>query len=342
MSLDRYSLVLVTGASGFIAQHCVQQLLARGFRVRGTLRDLKLAPALSQALAPDEPARQRLEFVQVDLTRDEGWSGALQGVDGVLHTASPVPMRPPRDEAEVIIPARDGTLRVLGAAAEAGVRRVVVTSSIAAIVSGRHHAPGASYSETDWSNLDGRISAYSKSKTLAERAAWEFQASLPVERRFELATINPAYVIGPNLLGSSNASNEIVRKLLAREVPGVPRVFFPLVDVRDVATAHVVALMSAAAPGERFVTAAHDCWYRDIARILSQGGHNVPAWEVPNWLVHVVSWFDPTARLVLDDLGKSYQLQTDKIRRVLGWQARALSETILDTARDLLSRKNTH
>jgi dihydroflavonol-4-reductase len=115
-----------------------------------------------------------------------------------------------------------------------------------------------------------------------------------------------------------------------------------LVDVRDVATAHVIALLSAAAPGERFLTSAHDCWYRDIAQILRQGGHKVPTWEVPNWLVHVVSWFDPTARLVLDDLGKSYQLETDKIRRLLGWHPRALPETILDTAGNLLIRKNPH
>jgi len=339
MSLSAAPFVLVTGASGFIAQHCIQQLLTRGYHVRGTLRDTAKADALSRALAPDDEARQRLEFVRADLTRDEGWSDALSGVDGVLHTASPVPMRPPRDEAEVIVPAREGTLRVLGAAAEAGVRRVVLTSSIAAIVSGKIHGRGARYSEADWSDLDGKVSAYSKSKTLAERAAWEFQAALPAARRFELATINPAFVIGPNLLGTNNASNEIVRKLLAREVPGVPRIFFPLVDVRDVALAHVLALMSKVAPGERFLTSAHDCWYQDIARILSQGGHRVPTRQVPNWLVHVVSWFDPTARLVLGDLGKSYQLQTDKIRRVLGWHPRPLQETILDTARDLLDRK---
>jgi len=248
-------------------------------------------------------------------------------------------MGPPRDEAELIIPAREGTLRVLNAAAEAGVRRVVLTSSIAAIVSGHRHDAGSRYSEADWSDLDGKISAYSKSKTLAERAAWEFQAALPPERRFELVTINPAYVIGPNLLGTTNTSNEIVRKLLAREVPGVPRIFFPLVDVRDVALAHVIALQSAAAPGERFLTSACDTWYRDIAHILSQGGHQGPTWEVPNWLLRGVRWFDPTAHWGCDDLGKSYQLQTDKIRRVLGWQPRALRETILDTARDLLERE---
>lgn len=335
MDRTRLGRVLVTGGNGFIAQHCVAQLLTRGYAVRATLRDLSGEPRLRRAMAKSDEQDRQLSFVRADLTQDQGWSEALEGITFVLHTASPVPMRPPRNEDEVLVPARDGTLRVLRAAAAARVKRVVLTSSIAAIVSGKSHARDVVYGEGEWSELGGKISAYSKSKTLAERAAWDLQRSLAAPERFELCTINPSYVIGPNLSGAFNTSNEIVRKLLAREVPGVPRIFFPLVDVRDLAEAHLLAMEHQSANGRRFVASAEDYWYRDIAQVLLGGGYQVPARQVPDWLVHVVSWFDPTARLVLDDLGKSYGLATEPIREVLGWKPRPVRESILDTARSL-------
>jgi dihydroflavonol-4-reductase len=330
--------VLVTGGTGFIAQHCIQQLLRRGCRVRTTVRDLSREQALRAAVASNE-SESLLGVAAADLTRDEGWQAAVDGVEYVLHTASPVPVAPPRDESQLIIPALEGTRRVLEASARAGVRRVVHTSSIAAVLGGVERVVGATFTEADWSNPAGDIQAYARSKTLAERAAWEFQASLPASQRFELCTVNPVYVIGPSLDGHANASNEIIRKLIDREIPGLPRLYFPLVDVRDVATAHLLAMTNERAAGERFILSAHDVWYSDIAAVLRTGGHRVPTRGIPDWLVHVLSWFSGTVRRVIPGLGWEFHASSEKARRILGWETRPLQETVLDTATSILSRR---
>lgn len=333
-------LVVVTGASGFIALHCIQLLLNQGYRVRGTLRDLSKEGALRACLGENEASPLALSFAPADLTRDDGWDDALKGADFVLHTASPVPPAPPKNIDELVIPAQGGTLRVLAAAAAAAaaVKRVVVTSSIAAILSGHEQRPGRVFTENDWSQLDGKMAAYSRSKTLAERSAWQFVEGLPDNSRFELVTLNPSYVLGPSLGGSDNTSNEIVRKLLAREVPGVPQLYFPIVDVRDVAEAHVLAMTSRAAAGERFILSSEGAWFREIAETLEQAGYHVPTREVPNWLVTVLSWFDPTIKLVVDDLGWKYDPSNEKARKLLGFQPRAIKESLIDTAKSITDR----
>jgi len=190
--------VLVTGASGFIAMHCIIQLLERGHRVRGTLRSMGREPAVRETLAGHVEANGRLEFVQADLLRDDGWIEAAGGCEAVLHLASPFPGEEPKDEAELVRPAVDGTLRVLRAATAAGVRRVVLTSSIAAIAFG--HAPAdRTFTEEDWTDLEGKVRAYERSKTLAEQAAWDFCRAAENRGRIELAVINPGLVMGPLL-----------------------------------------------------------------------------------------------------------------------------------------------
>lgn len=332
------ALVTVTGATGFIALHCIAQLLAAGYRVRGTVRHRDRIDDVRRALA-STPGLDRLEFREASLTADAGWRDAMAGSRFVLHTASPVPARQPRDEAELIAPAREGTLRVLRAASEAGVTRVVVTSSIAAVLSGHARTADRVFTEDDWSDLGGTMPAYSRGKTLAEQAAWSFVQEQPAARRLELVTVNPSFVLGPSLSGADNASNEIVRKLLAREMPGVPRLMFSLVDVRDVADAHVRAMTVPEAAGRRFIVSEGEYWYVEIARLLAEAGHAVPTRVVPDWVVRALSWFDPTVRLVVDRLGRRSHVSSASARAVLGWSTRDMRETLRDTARSIAARR---
>jgi nucleoside-diphosphate-sugar epimerase len=322
------TLVTVTGASGFIALHCVRELLERGYRVRGTVRKLGSEPKLRRALGQLGES-QRLSFVEAELSADAGWKDAMAGAKYVLHVASPLPKAEPKDEQELILPAREGALRALRAAAEARVSRVVMTSSVAAVLSGRARDTEHVFDEDDWADLDGAMASYAKSKTLAELAAWRFAREAG---DLELVTMNPAYVLGPSLSGADNASNEIVRKLLDREMPGVPRVHFGLVDVRDVATAHVLAMTSDKAAGQRFILSSDAAWMREIAEVLAQGGYRVPTRELPNFMVRIAAIFDPTIRLILKDLGKPFLITSEKAQRLLGWSGRSMKEMALDTA----------
>src|SRR5262245_37659526 len=195
------TLVTVTGASGFIALHCVRELLERGYRVRGTIRSLDKEAGVRAALGALGKS-ERLSFAAADLNADAGWDAALTGATYVLHVASPLPKKAPKDPDELIRPAREGALRVLGAASRAGVKRVVLTSSMAAVMSGHEHTEERTFDEDDWSNLQGPMGAYERSKTLAESAAWEFVRGLPAERSLELVAVNPSYVLGPSLLGA--------------------------------------------------------------------------------------------------------------------------------------------
>ena len=224
------------------------------------------------------------------------------------------------------------------ASAAAGVRRVVFTSSIAAVLSGRPRGAHV-FTEDDWSDLEADMPAYSRGKTLAERDAWSCVETLPAERRMELVTVNPSYVLGPALGAARNASNELVRKLVDREVPGVPRLMLPIVDVRDVAALHVLAMTRPEAAGQRFIASAGDYWYGDVARMLSASGARVPTRVVPDWLVRVIAWFDPAVRLVVGELGVEVHVSAEKARRVLGWTTRPVEETLRDTAADMRTRR---
>lgn len=329
--------VLVTGASGFIASHCVLQLLQAGYAVRGSLRDPAREDGLREALAKHVDGDNRLEFVLAGLLRDEGWNEAVQGCEYVLHIASPLPPGPPNHDDELIIPARDGTLRVLRAAARAGTRRVVITSSIAAITSG-HKDYNKTFDESDWTNLGGEIGAYVKSKTLAERAAWNFVND---SGDLELSVINPGAVLGPSIDGRSfSTTGQLVSKLMLREVPGCSRSKFLIVDVRDVAAAHLAAMTSEAAAGRRYITVSGGRWMREVALVLEEQfadrGYRIPTRQIPDFAVRLVALFDETVKLVVNNLGRDIQVSTERIASELNWKGREPEETIIATAESMI------
>ena len=318
--------VLVTGASGFVAGHCVSELASHGYRVQGTVRD----PARAAHLAG------MAELVRADLEADEGWAEAVAGCAYVLHVASPFPLEDPADENELIRPAVQGTLRVLRASAESGsVKRVVLTSSVAAV---RPAHPGPRpLTEDDWADVhgDGRSQdshdPYQRSKTLAERAAWDF---VRTEGRPELVVINPGLVLGPVQHAAAGTSLEVVRRLLARQLPGIPRLGWAVVDVRDIAAAHRLAMEHPAAAGNRYICAGRHVWMRDMADILATK-YRVPTRPAPYWLLWLAARFDPEIRSVLGYVDEQELVSADKAERELGWAMRPLRETILDTAASL-------
>jgi dihydroflavonol-4-reductase len=327
-------LVLVTGASGYIAGFAIKALLADGWSVRGTVRDPARGARLRETLDAPE-----MELFGADLLADAGWAEAVAGVDHVLHMASPIPQRAPKDDNELIVPARDGALRVLRAARDAGVRRVVMTSSVAAICYGRDVNPPR-FTESDWTNPDHPDSyAYVRSKTIAERAARDFMAA--EGGRTEFCTINPGAVLGPLLGRDFSPSLEVIRKLLGGELPGCPRLGFPLVDVRDVADLHLRAMTAPAMHGERFIAAGPFLWMREVAEILKfrlgAQAKKVPIRSLPDWLIRVSALFDPTVRMVTSELGRERHCDAGHAQAVLGWTPRPVEETIVDCAKALLA-----
>ncbi|MCP3465131.1 aldehyde reductase [Bradyrhizobium sp. CCGUVB23] len=334
------STILVTGGSGFVGIHAVLQLLAAGHEVRTTVRRPdRQADVLAMLREGGVDAAEWLAFFIADLTRDEGWREAVAGCDYVLHVASPLSTTVPKDENEMIIPARDGTLRVLRAAREAGVKRVVVTPSLGAV--GYGHPPRATpFDETDWTNLDGAdVQPYVKSKTLAERAAWDFVAR--EGGGLELAVVNPTGIFGPVLGPDFSGSIEIVKLLLNGAMPAVPRIYFGLVDVRDVVNLHLRAMTAPEAKGERFIAVAGETLsLLDIANVLRRelgpAARRVPRLQAPDWLVRLAATGVPMLRYTLPMLGKVRRSTSAKARRLLGWQARSNDEAILSSAESLI------
>jgi nucleoside-diphosphate-sugar epimerase len=334
------STVLVTGGSGFVGSHCILQLLTAGHQVRTTVRSLKREGDVRAMLKEGgaEPG-DRLSFVAANLENDAGWPEAVAGCEYVLHVASPFPPTIPKHEDELIVPAREGTLRVLRAAREAGVKRVVLTSSFAAIGYGQQPQK-APFNETNWTDPTGDdVRPYVKSKTLAERAAWDFIAK--EGGRLELAVVNPVGVFGPVLGPDYSTSIVLVQRLMDGAMPGCPRLYFGVVDVRDVADLHIRAMTHPAAKGERFLAVAGDFLsIRDIAKVLKSrmgaSARRVPTWQLPDWLVHIAALRDPPAKQILPDLGKIKNATNEKARRMLGWAPRSNEESIVATAESLL------
>jgi nucleoside-diphosphate-sugar epimerase len=334
------STVLVTGGSGFIGSHCILHLLAAGHSVRTTVRSLKREPDVRALLRVGgaEPG-DRLSFFAADLERDTGWAEAVAGCECVLHVASPFPPTLPKDESELIVPARDGAIRVLRASRDAGVRRVVLTSSFAAIGYG-HEPRGTPFDESDWTNPDGGdVRPYVKSKAIAERAAWEF-----VRREgggLELAVVNPVGVLGPVLGADYSTSILLIQRLMDGAMPGCPRLSFGIVDVRDVADLHLRAMTHPAAKGERFLAVSGDFMsILDIAKVLKSrlgdAARRVPVRQLPDWLVRLASLGDPAVRQITPELGKTKNATGEKARRLLGWAPRSREDAIVASAESLL------
>jgi nucleoside-diphosphate-sugar epimerase len=333
------STVLVTGGSGFIGSFCILQLLGGGHQVRTTIRSLARESDVRAMLkSAGVDAGDRLTFAAADLTADNGWHDATAGCDYVLHVASPFPMGLPRHEDDLIVPAREGALRVLRASRDAGVKRVVLTSSFAAIGYG-HPPQTAPFDETSWTDPTAEVSAYVKSKTLAERAAWDFIAR--EGGRLELSVVNPVGVLGPVLSPDYSTSIALVQRLMDGALPGCPRLWFGIVDVRDVGDLHVRAMTDPRANGERFLAIAGDfVSMRDIALILKKrigaAARKVPTWQLPNWLVRLAALRDPGVKQILPELGKRKNATNAKARRLLGWAPRSNEEAIVATAESLV------
>jgi nucleoside-diphosphate-sugar epimerase len=335
------SIVLVTGGSGFIGSHCIVQLLAAGHQVRTTVRSLKREPDVRKLVAEGgaHPEGDQLAFFAADLEGDDGWADAVRGCDYVLHVASPFPSTVPKDENELIKPAREGALRVLRAARDAEVKRVVLTSSFASTGYGHPEHDGA-FDETSWTDPAGKdVQPYVKSKTLAERAAWDFIKD--EGKSLELAVVNPVGVFGPVLGPDYSTSILMVQRLMDGAVPGCPKLYFGVVDVRDVADLHIRAMTNPAAKGERFLAVAGDFMTMlGIAQTLKarmgDAAKRVPTRQLPNWVVRIASLFDPAVKQLLPELGKPKNGSNAKAKRVLGWEPRSGEDAVIATAESLV------
>lgn len=331
--------VLVTGGTGFIAQHCILALLSAGYRVRTTIRSSgREAEVRANLQTGGAKPGAPLSFATTDLSSDAGWAEAVAGCGIVLHGASPTPSGSQVAEEEWVTPAVEGNLRVLRAAREAGVKRVVLTSAFGAI--GMGHGPlHRPFDERDWSDLSGPVAPYQKSKTLAERAAWDFVAREGAG--LELSSVNPTAVMGPALGPDYSHSIRLIKNLMEGQ-PGCPRINSGFVDVRDVADLHLRAMTSPAAKGERFLAiAGESLWMLEVARILRRRlGPDVvktPLRELPNWLVRLAAMRTPAMKAILPTLGQRLNATGEKARRVLGWAPRSAEEAIVATAESLLA-----
>src|SRR5215208_6254887 len=315
---------MVTGANGFIGLHTVLHFLQRGYNLCATVRSQEQGERVRRTLAKHVET-DKLQFFSADLTTDQGWDQAVSGCDYVLHLASPFPTEAPKDENELIIPAREGTLRVLRAAQKAGVKRVVLVSSIAAVTGG-HERENRAFNESDWTDTSKTGYAYAKSKTLAEQAAWEFIRSAENRNGMELVSVNPSNVFGPVLDNRHHTSTEWFGTLLRREIPGLTRTQLNLVDVRDLVDMIEKAVIIPDAAGKRFLANGASIPLQEFALILDRNfarrGYRVPTRVLPDWLVRFFATFIPKTRPVVDTLGWTHSLSTEQARSVLGWQPR--------------------
>jgi dihydroflavonol-4-reductase len=329
--------VLVTGGSGYIGGWCVVELLKRGYRVRTTVRNPAREPEARAAVGSQTDAHEHLTVHSADLLSDEHWPHLVEGCDYVLHVASPLPESQPKDPDELIVPAREGTLRVLGAALDAGVQRVVLTSSVAAIRGG-NEGIGRPLDESDWTHLDKPgLTPYVQSKTIAEQAAWE-QADQRGARD-QVAAVNPGVVIGPLLSDDRSVSLQAVERLL-NGMPAMPRLAFSYVDVRDVADLQLRAMSAPEGGGERFIAVTDILWMAEVAEILRQRlgpvASKVPTRVAPDLLVRAMALFDGGIRSFTGSLGKRTEYDTSKARERLGWSPRPIGETLAEAAQSLV------
>jgi dihydroflavonol-4-reductase len=327
--------VFVSGGSGYIAGFLIRQLIDAGWTVHTSIRDLAKESAVRATLAVDN---SKLKFFAADLTSDAGWAEAMAGCSHVAHVASPLPTDAPKHEDELIIPARDGALRALRAAKAAGIKRFVMTSSMAAIAYG-HGGTKSVFTEADWTDPTSPDAyAYVRSKTIAERAARDWVAAEGGDMEF--VTVNPSLVLGPLQSGDFSTSLEAIKKLLEGSMPGMPNLGFGIVDVRDVADMHVRCLTAPNMAGERFICSGPFLMLDEVAAILRKGlgpqARKVPKLKLPNWLVRIAARFDPVISQVIGELGKRRESPPVHAREVLGWVPRPVDESILDTARDMI------
>lgn len=327
--------VLVTGATGYIAKHLVLQLLNAGYSVIGSTRSTAREAELRAAVAPhltDPAAQDRLRVVALDLNSDDGWDAAMQGVDVLMHTASPFPLTMPDNEQDIIRPAVEGALRAVKAAKSAGVSRIIMTSSVVSVLNCELPEGRNTHNESDWSNLTGpAATAYLKSKTLAERAVWDWQAADAPD--MQITVINPSFVLGAPLDDNFGTSINIIDRLMRGKDPMVPDLGFPIVDVRDIALMHIRAMETPDSIGMRIIGADRHLRFSDISGLLKSDHPNrkIPTRVAPNWLIRILAIFDKTLRGILPSLGKREEVSNARAQSVLQIEFRDVRQAVRDS-----------
>lgn len=334
--------VLLTGISGFLGGHVALALLNAGYAVRGSLRDTARAPGVRAALRSAGADVSNLQFVALDLLRDHGWREAAEGCRYLLHVASPLTIRMPENRDDLIRPAVEGTRRALAAALAAGIERIVLTSSTAAIMYGHPRTRAEPFTEADWSRTDGEgVSAYTESKTRAELEAWSIMEA--TGRRDDLATINPTVILGPLLDDDIGTSAVMVKRLLDGSAPAVPRFNFGIVDVRDVATLHLNAMRMPRAGGQRFLASAGTMSLIELAHALRarypERATRIPSFELPDWVARLYALFSRDMADNLGSLGIRHIADASRARALLGRPFILPAEAAAATAQSLIERK---
>ena len=327
--------VLVTGGTGFIGLHCLQQLLDKGYKVRTTIRSEPRKQEVLEAMKKHSSNCENLEFYIADLLKDDGWKEAVEGSKYVLHVASPFFLGEPENEDVFIKPAVEGTLRVLKACVDADVQKVVLTSSFAAVGYG-HPREKEVYTEEDWSSVDGEISAYAKSKTLAEKAAWEFVENLEESKKFDLTVINPVAVTGPMLTSDIGSSNDFLLKLISGSMPACPKIHMGYIDVRDVAKAHIFSMTEEKTNGERIIVSENEMFFAEVGKTLNEAGFKKsPTKELPNFLVKIMSFFVGELKTLLSALDRKGDIDKTKAERFFNWEYISTEQSVTETAQQL-------
>ena len=327
--------VLVTGATGFIALHCIQQLLDQGYQVKGTVRSITKKNEVIDSMKKNSLHPENLTIVYADLLKDEGWNEAVEGCRYVLHVASPFVLEEPNHEDDLIKPAVDGTLRVLNACKDNRVEKVVLTSSFAAIGYGNDEKI---FDETDWSNTDSTIGAYAKSKTLAEKAAWSFVNELPDQDKFNLTVLNPVAVTGPMLSDDIGTSNTLFVQLLDGSIPACPRIHIGFVDVRDVAKAHIFSMTAEKTNGERIIVSDKEMFFAEMGRVLKDAGYDKsPTREIPNFMLKIMAIFIKKLSGMKRSVGRKVVSDKSKSKELFDWEYITAEDSAVESAKQLES-----
>ena len=331
--------VLVTGISGFVGQHCAAELLKKGYAVRGSVRSLSKTDEVVNGIKKEIDPKDNLEFCELDLMNDAGWDKAMEGCDYVLHVASPFVVKVPKDENELIKPAVDGTLRALKAAKKAGVNRVVLTSSTVAMHGGQTGL--IKINQDSWTNLNAKdVTAYFKSKTLAEKSAWEFIKNQTGVNKLELVVVNPGPIYGPTLTGNlATEAMDFFKKLITGKVPMLPKAYSVMSDVRDVATIHVAALENEKANGKRFiVTTEKPQAIQQIGEILKSNGYDKVSTKLaPTFLLKFIANFNAEMKGMLPFVGNTIEADVSDTMKTFNWKPIPFEKTVLDTAKSVVT-----
>ncbi len=337
---NKQETVLVTGASGFIELHTVIELLGRGYHVKAGIRNLEKSKRITKVVDQHIKGAYTLSFAKLDLLKDDNWKAAVAECDYVIHMASPFPSSVPKNENDLIVPAREGNLRVLRAVKNSKVKRTVVTSSLAAVLYGHARDGKQVYDEKNWSILNNKVGAYEKSKTIAERAAWDFVDKNP---EIELVSINPGLVLGPVLESDYGTSGELIKKLTNGEMPGVADVGWAVVHVQDVAKAHVDALTAKDVVGQRFPCAIEHVSMGDVAAILRKEygskGYKIPKRKIPGFILRFAGLFDKTIGLVVGELGLRQDISNDHISKKLNFKPKSMETMVIEMAESMIYHK---